>query len=135
MQVLKWLRRMVPGFDQLSVAERTAIRDFSLLWSLFEGTVLDNAASAGRIFDAVSALRDRGRLDLRPFRRPIEHFRRRCHDGQNFTPAFEQLKLRQNDRRPLVEAFVTGGENGEVEIIAGLLGSGPIKGLPVSARL
>lgn len=121
MQTLRWLRQMVPGFDRLSTAERVAVRDFSLLWSLFEGTVLGTSASANSIVGAVSALRDQGRLDLRSFRRSIEHFRQRYYDGQNLTPAFEHLNLRGGDRRPLVEAFVTGRANSEAEILAGLL--------------
>ncbi len=121
MQVLRWLRHMMPGFDQLSDAERSAIRDFSLLWSLFEGTVLATSANANSIVGAVNALRDQGRLTLAPFRRAIEHFRQRYYDGQNFTPAFEHLNLRGGDNRPLVEAFVSGGAIDEAETLAGLL--------------
>lgn len=122
MQPQRWLRRSVPGFNDLSAEERAAIRDFSLLWSLFEGTVLHTRANADRIVEAVSQLRDAGRLQLEPFDAPIGHFRARYFDGQNFTPAFDQhLHFRNGDNRPLAKAFVSGQTNDEAEIIAGLL--------------
>ena len=121
MQAIRWLRQMVPDFDQLSDAELTAIRDFPLLWSLFEGTVLGTSANANSILGAVNALRDHGRLNLAPFRSAIEHFRQRYYDGQNFTLAFKHLNLRSGDNRHLVEALVSGGAIDEAETLAGLL--------------
>lgn len=122
MEPVEWLRGAVPGFDELSEAERTAIRDFSLLWSLFEGTVLATRANAGRIMEAVNGLREADRLQLEPFEDAIGHFRGRYYDGQNFTPAFDQhLHFRNGDNRPLAEAFVCGQTEDEAEILSGLL--------------
>lgn len=122
MQPQRWLRRNVPGFNDLSSAERAAIRDFSLLWSLFEGTVLATRADADRIIEAVNRLRVDGRLRLAPFDEPIDYFRARYFDGQNFTPAFDQhLHFRNGDHRPVAEAFASGRTNDEVEIVSGLL--------------
>jgi hypothetical protein len=121
MQTLRWLRQMVPGFDQISAIERAAIRDFALLWSLFEVTVFATSANATRILGAVHLLRDQGRLDLAPFQRAIEPFRQRYYDGHSFTPAFSHLNLRRVDNRPLVEAFVVGGAIDDAESLASLL--------------
>jgi len=121
MEPVEWLQRTVPGFNDLTDEERAAIRDFSLLWSLFEGTVLGARANAGRIVAMVNGLRDAGGLDLGPFGGAIDHFRGRYYDGRNFTPSFEHLHFRDGDNRPLVEAFVSGRENDASRILSGLL--------------
>jgi hypothetical protein len=36
MDPISWLEESQPGFDQIGKDERDAIRDFSLLWSLYE---------------------------------------------------------------------------------------------------
>src|SRR3546814_20695364 len=46
---ISWLEARTPGFRRLSTAERAAISNFSLLWSLFEAKTLGRNASAHRI--------------------------------------------------------------------------------------
>jgi hypothetical protein len=57
MNPLAWLEKTQPGFDQLSTEERDAIRDFSLLWSLYEGTVLAKSGSARAIVADVKSFK------------------------------------------------------------------------------
>lgn len=121
MEVRNWLEQHVPGFADFTPEERAAIQDFSLLWSLFEHEVLGDSASAASIVDAIAAIKGRRPLNLDPFQQPILHFRQRYYDGRQFTPAFGNLHLRPNDRRPLVETFVAARTNDEAEILAGLL--------------
>lgn len=45
---MQWLLARVPGFNNLSDEERSAIVDFSLLWSLFEARILANSGKGGR---------------------------------------------------------------------------------------
>src|SRR5262245_18893856 len=106
--VSDWLERMAPGFDLLSSPEREAMKDFSLLWTLYEGKVLQTSASATAIIRAVDSLKSRGRLILDPYRPAIEHFTARYFDGSNLTNAFRGLHLRQNDCRELVEGVLRG---------------------------
>jgi hypothetical protein len=101
--------------------ERGAIRDFSLLWSLYEGTVLDASGSARTIVRNVNALKERGRLSLDPIREPIEHFLWRYFDGTELTHAFGMLNLRQNDQPDLVERVVRRQSQDEAEILSAIL--------------
>jgi hypothetical protein len=119
METTRWLKQTVPGFDTLSIKERKAIKDFALLWSLFEGTVLSTHANAGSIIRETEALRARRRLELAPFKFAIAHFRLRYHDGQGFTPAFDALNFRNSDRRPVAEAFVDQSAADEAAILSG----------------
>jgi hypothetical protein len=119
---IDWLRLKVPGFDVLSEEERAAIRDFSMLWSLFEGTVLGADGNAQALVAVVNELEKRGVIDLAPLDPAIEHFRGRYYANSTFTPAFDQhLHFRGNDRRKVAEAFVSGATNDAAEILKGLL--------------
>jgi hypothetical protein len=67
----EWLEENVTGFSLLSGEEREAIKDFSLLWSLYEGTILNTSGSANAIIRAVESLKASGRLTLEPLRGAI----------------------------------------------------------------
>ena len=122
MEPVEWLRHTVPGFDNLSEEERGAIRDFAMLCSLFEGTVLGTRGSAGALVAIVDGLRERGAVDLVALDAAIVHFRGRYYANGVFTPAFDQhLHFRNNDRRPVAEAFVSGATNDPAEMLKGLL--------------
>jgi D-alanyl-D-alanine carboxypeptidase len=64
MEAISWLKQKVSGFDSLSVSERKAIKDFALLWSLFEGRVLNFDAKAVTIIQAVNRLRDGDKITI-----------------------------------------------------------------------
>jgi hypothetical protein len=121
MDPLVWLEKTAVGFARLSAQEREAIRDFSLLWSFYEGRILNTAGSANAIIRAVTALKDDGKLTLEPFRPAIKHFLERYYDGIDFTHAFEELHLRSNDHRALVEKVVRGQPSDDAEILSALL--------------
>jgi hypothetical protein len=87
MNPVAWLERTAPGFDLLSGPEREAIKDFSLLWTLYEGTILHASGSADSIMRAVGSLKSRGKLSLDPFRPAILHFTGRYFDGTELTDA------------------------------------------------
>ena len=116
-----WLKKFAPGFDQLSAQERKAIKDFSLLWSVFEGTILDTNANAKTIICAVRSLSEQGKLTLKPFRAAIKYFSDRYYDGINLTSEFERLAFRGGDHKPLVEKVLRGRANDDVEILSAIL--------------
>lgn len=122
MEPVEWLERTVPGFDNLSEEERAAIRDFAMLWSLFEGTVLGAQGSAQSLVDFVDTLQAHGAVDVTDLAPAIAHFRGRYYSNGAFTPAFDQhLHFRANDQRPIAEAFVSGAANDAPDMLKGLL--------------
>jgi len=121
MNTLAWLEQTAPGFSSLSGQEREAIKDFSLLWSLYEGTILNNSGNANTIIHTITSLKRRGKLTLEPFRPAIEHFLERYYDGTDLTYAFHNLHLRSNDHPELVEKVVRGQSSEDVEILSALL--------------
>ena len=93
-----------------------------MLWSLFEGTVLGARGNAGALVAIVDAVRGRGAVDLARLDAAIAHFRGRYYANGKFTLAFDQhLHFRDNDRRPLAEALVSGATNDPAEMLKGLL--------------
>jgi len=59
---MQWLLARAPGFNDLTAEERNAIVDFSLLWSLFEARILNNAGNAKSIRTAVVRWYEAGTL-------------------------------------------------------------------------
>jgi hypothetical protein len=118
---LAWLEKTVPGFALLSGQEREAIMDFSLLWSLYEGTILNAVGNANAIIRAVTSLKNSGRLSLESSRPAINHFLERYYDGTDFTHAFHELHLRGNDHSALVEKVVRHHASDDAEILSAVL--------------
>lgn len=105
---MEWLLAKAPGFANLTDEERSAIIDFSLLWTLFEARILNNAGSAANICAAIDAWEQAGMLDAAAFNPELEYFGQRYFANGAFTRHFDGLNLRQNDRTPLVRAVLDG---------------------------
>lgn len=117
----EWLGRNAPGFNRLSVEEREAIKDFSLLWSLFEALVLDTHGSAEGIFAACAQLQKSGRLRIQALTGSIAYFQSRYFEGNSFTAAYDGLHLGKADRVQMVEAFLKGHTEDHVATVAAVL--------------
>ncbi len=78
--------------------ERTAIKDFALLWSLFEAYAW-RSGCADRILTKVTSLHAEGVLDVAPFAAPMGYFFQRYYDGTDLTPHYPHLHLRKGDKQ------------------------------------
>jgi hypothetical protein len=119
MDASAWLAKTAPG--SLNEQERGAIKDFTLLWSLYEGTILNNSANANAIIRTVRSLKNDGKLSMEPLRPAIKHFLDRYYDGIDLTHHFYHLHLRSNDHPDLVERVVRRQSSDDVEILSALL--------------
>lgn len=116
-----WLEKTVPGFRLLSEPERTAIKDFAVLWTVYEGNVLNASASAAAIVRATNSLASTGKLSLDQLSLPIRYFKDRYFNGVELTDAFLGLHMRRNDHPQLVETVLRDKSKDEVEILAAIL--------------
>lgn len=115
-----WLRHAVAGFASLSAPERRAIRDFTLLWSLFESRLTNANASIPSIELAMERLHTAGVLDISLLDRPLRHFCDRYAPHRVLEPRFEALRL--NGRgRPMVESVLRGEPVGSVDLATALM--------------
>jgi hypothetical protein len=103
-----WLRARAPGYEDLTEAEREALKTFLFLWSLFEANALGEQGGPASIIDAAHELCKRqGGLGPK-VGGALAYFRERyvVEDAPNHR--FDALNFRARDRRPLVEEVLTG---------------------------
>lgn len=109
-KAVNWLRAKAPGFMRLTVEEQNAIGDFSLLWSLFENRILGSNGNARTICNAVRNWNQTGVLVATIFDEELAYFCDRYYASNTFTYHFDDLKLRDNDRREMVRAVLNGSD-------------------------
>ena len=118
-----YLLERVPGYADLDAEERKAIQEFSLLWSAFEGSVLENSASPGRLLKLPSSLEDAGRLDPPVFEGPLAYWRDRYFADGGPTPHYAGLHMERTTKQnhALVRTVLTGEEWTPVRVLQALL--------------
>jgi hypothetical protein len=97
-----WLRARAPGYEDLTEAEREALKTFLFLWSLFEANALGEQGGPASIIDAAHELCKRqGGLGPK-VGGALAYFRERyvVEDAPNHR--FDALNFRARDRRPLI---------------------------------
>ena len=120
MDATTWLRHAVGGFAGLTPPERRAIRDFTLLWSLFEARLTNANASIPAIETAVQRLHATGALDLARLQRPLRYFCDRYAPSGMLAAQFEALRL--NGRgRPVVEQVLRREPATAVQVTTALM--------------
>lgn len=121
MDPTEFLKHFVPGYAQLNDEERSAISNFSLLWSAMEGRMLQADANPTSLLAAVRALVVEGQLQRGPFEASLNYFRHRYFQDGALTYRFDHLLFRRNDRRPLVEAVLSGKDEDLEHVVYALM--------------
>jgi hypothetical protein len=120
--IREWLTQNAPGFVDLSAAEKDAVLDFSMLWSLFEARALNNHGSADTISAAAERWDRAGALEENPFVDGLRYFQTRYYQDGAQTRHYAYLRFGRRDRENLVSAVLSGGEHSNVEkVIATLI--------------
>ena len=98
------LKKYVPGFVCLNEDVKQAIFCFTLLWTVFEGQVLEKNAFAAKIKKKTREWEEAGELKDQQFKDTLDYFTDRYIDEQTRDPNenFTSLNLRNNDDKPLV---------------------------------
>jgi hypothetical protein len=119
--VQDWLNQHIPGYAELGDEEKSAIMNFSLLWSLFEAQVLGNSASARAIQTKINAWANSGLLKTEEFEKHKVYFTQRYIDGGSPNNRFRHLHLRNRDNPELVRRVLKDETNDISEIVSALL--------------
>ena len=115
-----WLERTQPGYQELSIGERSAVAGFSIVWSVFEARALAANANATAIVQFV----DQNAHcfgSAEPFADALMYFRQRYVSDGGANHKFQSLHFRRNDRRELVETVLLGGGVAPTDIVKSLL--------------
>ena len=121
MNAIDWLNENAPGFAELSAEERTAIMQFSLLWSLFESSALKTNGNARTIVELTAYWAKQDGLGKDSFAETLAFFQKRYVDDGNFTYHFDHLHFRGRDKRELVESVLTGKNENPADIASAVL--------------
>lgn len=121
-ETLAWLAQKVPEFSQLGEDERKAIYDFSFLWSLFEGSVLNCHCNVGEIRKFAINLEQReglGAISMSPY---VEYLRNRYYVGEELTNHYQHLHIeRSGTPAEVVEMLCNEGCSNYVQLIGCLV--------------
>lgn len=120
MDVEEWLIRTQSGYGELKAVDRSAVADFTLVWTVFEAQALHSRGSANAICRYIDSNRNvfRNSADCERF---LAHFRKRYVTDGVLNHRFASLLLRQNDRPQLVEEVLLGSEVQPEEVAKALL--------------
>lgn len=121
MNAIPWLEHHAPGFSALSAEERSLLMHFSLLWSLFEGEVLQAAASIATIEAAVQRWNQAGELTEETFSAEIAYFKERYFSRGGFTDRFEHLHLERSGNPKIVPSVLSGQDVSPASIALAVL--------------
>jgi hypothetical protein len=121
MTAFQWLEQNGPGFSHLSAAERDAISQFSLLWSLFEKEVLGGHGSVGAIEDAAGEWHTKGLLTAQTFAGELAYFRGRYYANGDFTYRFSHLHLEKSGNPQIVPNVLSGKSDDPRTVAAAVL--------------
>ena len=84
-----------------------SIKDFALIWNIFENVVCNNNCSVGILTERLLPVQ----FELNEFNDSLEYFKHRYITDGLLNGRFEYLNFRHNDRRELVEDVLLGNNN------------------------
>ena len=108
---MQWLLAKAPGFRAPPEPDRTAIFNFTFLWSLFEAQVMGNFARADLIRAKGDQWHDAGTLEADQYAPELAYFRHRYFANGVFTHHFPHLHLRRADQPAVVQSVLNGSNN------------------------
>lgn len=87
-----------------SESDLSSIKNFSLIWNVFENIVCNNNCSVPRLIERLDLIN----FEPVEFEKSLNYFNSRYIDNGVTNERFEQLNFRNNDRRELVENVLLG---------------------------
>jgi hypothetical protein len=122
MNPITWLRERLPHFPTPEQRELlTSIRDFALLWSFFEATVLATWATADRITQRVGEWNDRAPFQIDAFADRLLYFRDRYCPNGAWDDRYDILVRLNEEHRVLVQRVLERRTEDPVECVSAIL--------------
>jgi hypothetical protein len=103
MNATQWLEENAWGFRELFEEERSAIMEFSFLWSLFEAKALNTHGNGDAIVRVSERWQEEGLLTGQTFKSELTYFQNRYWKDGDFTYHFHNLHLRPGNKPDLVK--------------------------------
>jgi hypothetical protein len=98
--MINWLNnRFGTNFNEKKLA---SVKDFSLIWNVFEKEVCHNNCSVQRLKEKIDSVK----IDIGDFVIFLKYFQNRYSADGIINERFEYLHFRPNDKRELVESVI-----------------------------
>jgi len=117
----EWFNLNAPGYSSLQQEELEAIKNFSLLWSLFEAQLLNTQASANSIETKINSLNQTSPFDENDFNPYKTYFVDRYTENNQVNNKFTKLHLRTNDKSDFIKDVLEGRENSINNVVTAML--------------
>ncbi|MBE0670630.1 MAG: hypothetical protein IH588_08590 [Anaerolineales bacterium] len=117
---LEWISNFLSFERKLTGEDIENVRNFSLLWNLFERLVCHRNASIPALVDAISRLQRQDKLRIDDYEIFLKYFANRYIEGDKPNHRFRMLNLRGDDKT-LVEAVLKGSETTPEKVMLALL--------------
>jgi hypothetical protein len=118
---LEWIGSFLSLGRKLSGADIESVRNFSLLWNLFEGLVCNKNASVIALENAVSDMQKRRKLKIDDYDKFLKYFANRYIENGETNRRFRMLNLPRGDKRELVKAVLIGNETAPEKVLLAIL--------------
>ena len=117
----EWLSKHAPGFHELTDQERSAISDFTFLWSLFEARIMDGFARSDGILQKVDEWNAANILAIELYQAELAYFQDRYFSNGHFTYHYDHLHLRERDHCGIVRSVLDGSNNSDRDCLIAVL--------------
>lgn len=98
--ITNWLNnRFATNFNEKELA---SVKDFSLIWNVFENDVCHNNCSVQRLKEKIDSIE----IDINDFVLFLKYFQNRYGANGIISERFDYLNFRPNDKRQLVEDVI-----------------------------
>jgi plasmid replication initiation protein len=118
---LVWISNFLSFERELTGEDIENVRNFSILWNLFEGLVCNRNASANALKNAVSNLQKQDKLKIEDYDKFLKYFANRYIENGETNDRFSKLNLRRSDKPELVEAVLKGTETAPEKVLLAIL--------------
>ncbi len=119
---MNWITQKVPEFSQLRDDEREAVNDFSFLWSLFEGSVLNCHCNVDKIRRFVRNLEQTNRLATISMSPYVGYLRNRYYVDGTLTNHYQHLHIaRSGNPSEVVQMLCNENSSHSIQLIGCLV--------------
>ncbi|AXM98056.1 hypothetical protein ACU5P1_04960 [Pseudomonas plecoglossicida] len=121
-EIVNWISRQAPGFGQLSLEERNAIADFSMIWSFFEGTRLGGCGGMRTIRRFAGSLEAQGTIGRCEINTYLPYLKQRYTENGDLNYRFHHLHIDRSGNPPEITDTLQKNNTSEKTKLIGCLG-------------
>ncbi len=121
-ETLEWLIEKIPEFAELDDAQRNAVFDFSMLWSLFEGAKLSGHCNMHEIREFACSVARHNAIDQRAISEYLPYLQQRYFNDGNWTNEFHHLHIERSGNPQEIRNVLSGLETSDETRLIACLG-------------